>query len=121
MWRTGRLETPQSLAILLGAPVHHDPALLPVYREAIESPTPRIRQAAAYGYHDLIGDRLPDVSAGVSGREAARLAAEMDVLAETLRRQPLVAMLGPGAALERGAPAAIVLGRRPAAVRARLA
>ena len=92
MWRTGRLETPQSLAILLGAPVHHDPALLPVYREAIESPTPRIRQAAAYGYHDLIGDRLPDVSAGVSGREAARLAAEMDVLAETLRRQPLVAI-----------------------------
>jgi hypothetical protein len=92
MWRTGKLETPQRLAILLGAPVHHDPSLLALYREAIESETPRIRQAAAYGYHDLIGDRLPDVSAGVSGREAARLAAEMDVLADTLRRRPPVAM-----------------------------
>jgi hypothetical protein len=91
-WRSATLETPQRLAILLGAPVHHDPSLLPLYREAIQSETPRIRQAAAYGFHDLIGDRLPDVRSGVSGREAARLVAEMDVLADTLRRHPLVAM-----------------------------
>ena len=75
-WRSAALESPQRLAILLGAPVHHDPSLLPLYREAIQSETPRVRQAAAYGYHDLIGDRLPDVKSGVSGREAVRLAAE---------------------------------------------
>lgn len=92
MWRSATLETPQRLAILLGAPVHHDPLLLPLYREAIQSETPRIRQAAAYGYHDLIGDRLPDVRSGVSLRAAARLGAEMDVLADTLRRHPPVAM-----------------------------
>jgi len=91
-WRSATVETPQRLAILLGAPVHHDPLLLPLYREAIQSETPRIRQAAAYGFHDLIGDRLPDVRSGVSGREAARLVADMDVLADTLRRHPLVAM-----------------------------
>ena len=91
-WRSAALESPQRLAILLGAPVHHDPSLLPLYREAIQSETPRVRQAAAYGYHDLIGDRLPDVKSGVSGREAVRLAAEMDVLADTLRRHPLVAV-----------------------------
>jgi len=92
MWRSATLDTPQRLAILLGAPVHHDPSLLPVYREAIESETPRLRQAAAYGYHDLIGDRLPDVSSGVSKAEAGRLAREIDLVAETLRRHPLVAI-----------------------------
>lgn len=91
-WRSPGLAMPQRLAILLGAPVHHDPMLLPLYREAIESESPRVRQAAVYGYHDLIGDRLPDVRNGVSVAAARRLAAEMDVLAETLRRQPLVAM-----------------------------
>jgi hypothetical protein len=92
MWRPGEVDTPQRMAILLGAPVHHDPLLLPLYREAIQSESPRIRQAAAYGYHDLIGDRLPDVRSGVSARAAARLGAEMAVLADTLRRHPLVAM-----------------------------
>jgi hypothetical protein len=92
MWRSGTLDTPQRMTILLGAPVHHDPSLLPLYREAIQSESPRLRQAAAYGYHDLIGDRLPDVSAGVSKAEARRLAREIDEVAETLRRQPLVAI-----------------------------
>jgi hypothetical protein len=91
-WRSGKLETPQRMAILLGAPVHHDPSLLPLYREAIQSPTLQLRQAAAYGYHDLIGDRLPDVSSGVGDRAARRLAAEMDLVADTLRRHPLVAL-----------------------------
>lgn len=92
MWRSATLDTPQRLAILLGAPVHHDPSLLPLYREAIQSESPRLRQAAAYGYHDLIGDRLPDVSSGVSKAEARRLAREIDLVAETLRRHPLVAI-----------------------------
>ncbi len=92
MWRSGTLDTPQRLEILLGAPVHHDPSLLPLYREAIQSESPRLRQGAAYGYHDLIGDRRPDVSSGVSRAEARRLAREIDLVAETLRRHPLVAI-----------------------------
>ncbi len=92
MWRSGTLDTTQRMAILLGAPVHHDPSLLPLYREAIQSDSPRLRQAAAYGYHDLIGDRLPDVSSGVSKAEGRRLAREIDLVAETLRRHPLVAV-----------------------------
>ena len=91
-WRSGDLTTEQRIAILLAAPVHRDPSLLPLYREAIQARSPRLRQAAAYGYHDLIGDRLPDVRSGVGDGAAQRLASEMDLLAETLRRHPPVAI-----------------------------
>ncbi len=91
-WRSGNLSAQQQVTVLLGAPVHHDPALLAIYRDAIRRRPSRIRQAAAYGYHDLIGDRLPDVASGVDDGAARRLAAEMDALADTLRRHPLVAI-----------------------------
>lgn len=90
IWRTDELEVEQRAAILLGGAVYHDPALLPIYREAIESPKYRIRQAAAYGYHDLIGDQPPDVSAGVGTRAGQRLGREMLAIQRTLTRQTLV-------------------------------
>lgn len=90
MWRSDDLDVDQRVAILLGGAVHHDPSLLPIYREAIDSPTYRIRQAAAYGYHDLIGDQPPDVSKGVGTRAAQRLGREMLAIQRTLTRQTVV-------------------------------
>lgn len=90
IWRTDDLDVETRVAILVGAPAYHDPVLLPVYREAIQSSSRRIRQAAAYGYHDLIGDLPPDVSGGVGDRAGLRLSREMDAIGRTLTRQTLV-------------------------------
>jgi hypothetical protein len=90
IWQSGELKRSQRVAVLVGSAVHHDPVLLPIYREAIESGSARLRQAAAYGYHDLLADRLPDVSRGVSRPAGRRLGAEMDQVAETLSRHPLI-------------------------------
>jgi len=92
LWKSGEVKKSQRPAVLIGGAVHHDPVLLPIYREAIESKSARIRQAAAYGYHDLLADRLPDVSRGVGLSAGRRLGAEMDAVAETLRRHPLIAI-----------------------------
>jgi hypothetical protein len=90
IWRTGELERREKMAILLGASVSHDPVLLPIYRDAIDSDHPRMRMAAAYGYRELLGDARPDLSSGVDDEAARRLATEMDLMAATLRTKPLV-------------------------------
>lgn len=90
LWRSGDLTTREKTMILLGISASHDPLLLPIYREAIASDNGRLRMAAAYGYRDLLGDALPDVSAGVDIESARELAQEMAMVAGTLRERPLV-------------------------------
>jgi len=89
-WQDGLLSNREKMAVLVGGSASHDPVLLPLYREAVMSENPRLRMAAAYGYRDLLGDGLPNLSAGVSPDDARRLAAEMDAVAATLRERPLV-------------------------------
>lgn len=89
-WRTQELDDEQRATILVGAAVFHDPVMLPLYREAVQSKSRRLRQAAAYGYHDLIGDQPPNVSGGVGERAGLRLSHEMDAIDRTLRRQTMV-------------------------------
>lgn len=89
-WQSGELDIRAKMAILLGMSASHDPVMLPIYRDAVMSDNGRIRQAAAYGYRDLLGDALPNVAAGVDLESARQLAAEMDAVAGTLRERPLI-------------------------------
>lgn len=92
LWQSGELNRGQKLSLLLGGAAFHDPLLLPVYREALESRNPRLRQAAAYGYRDLIGDEPPNVRAGVSIDVARSLVGELDAVVQTLQQSTLVEM-----------------------------
>lgn len=92
LWFSDEFDGRGRVALLLGAAAFHDPQLLPVYRDALASDSQRFRQAAAYGYRDLIGDRLPDVRQPIDDRTAAALDGEMAAVAETLRRHPLSAI-----------------------------
>lgn len=89
-WRAGELDKQEKMAVLLGASASHDPQLLPVYRDAIESDDPRLRMAAAYGYRELIADALPQVAGGVDRDAARALAGEIVAVTATLRERPLV-------------------------------
>jgi hypothetical protein len=90
LWDKGGLNEEQRVILLLGGAVYHDPMLLRVYREAVLSDSERLRQAAAYGYRDLLADQLPNVSRGVSDLGADQLAGEIRALWYTTRRHTLV-------------------------------
>jgi hypothetical protein len=90
LWNEGRLDEPDRVSLLLGGAAFHDPVLLPAYREAVVSPSQRIRQAAVYGYRDLLADGLPDVSGAIGDEDAARLAEEIGWVTRTLSRRTLV-------------------------------
>ncbi|MFC2144310.1 hypothetical protein ACFLQM_01345 [Acidobacteriota bacterium] len=92
LWRDGDLSQEQRVALLLGGAVYHDPLMLSAYREALESDSLRVRQAAIYGYRDLIGDRLPNVDVTIDEKALTKLAGEMRWVQRTLSRQPLLAM-----------------------------
>jgi hypothetical protein len=92
MWREENLSDNQRIALLLGGAAFHDPILLPAHREALESPSQRIRQAGAYGFHDLMADRTPDVTGEIDDQVAARLIEELDAVSETLRRHSLISL-----------------------------
>lgn len=89
-WATGELGHRDKMAILLGASVSHDPVLLPIYLESVTSSNPRIRMAAAYGYRDLLGDGIPNLSAGVDLPAGRQLAGEIAAVMKTLRARSLV-------------------------------
>ena len=89
LWNSGTLTHREKMAILLGVSASHNPVLLPMYREAVTAAHPRIRMAAAYGYRDLLGDALPNVSAGVDLGMGQQLSGEIAVVAETLRVRTL--------------------------------
>lgn len=90
LWEKGDLDEADQTGLLLGGAAFHDPALLPAYREAVMSPSPRVRQAAVFGYRDLLGDSLPDVSGGISDENAALLGDEMGWMIETIARRSML-------------------------------
>ena len=92
LWRDGDLSRDERVALLLGGAVYHDPMMLPAYREGLESEVLRVRQAAIYGYRDLIGDYLPNVDVTIDEKTLSTLAGEMRWMQRTLSRQPLLAM-----------------------------
>lgn len=117
-WRSGALAEDERLGVLLGGAAFHDPELLPLYREAVSSPSQRLRQAAVYGYRDLIADRLPDVRGGVDDHAAEALDDEMAWVASTLRRRSLIEVWLQAALVHEGASLpgwdAVTLQRAPA-------
>lgn len=90
LWREGGLDEPAQVSLLLGGAVFHDPVLLPAYREAVTSELPRVRQAAVYGYRDLLADNLPDVRGGVNDGDAAQLGEEMEWVMRTIARRSML-------------------------------
>ena len=86
MWNDPQLKKPGRMAILLGGAATHDPALIPIYLDGIRRKSQEIRQAAAYGYHDLIGDKLPNVTVGVSDMRAGVLGQQMNRMRISLER-----------------------------------
>jgi hypothetical protein len=90
LWNDGQLDEPDRVSLLLGGAAFHDPVLLPAYREAMVSPSQRVRQAAVYGYRDLLADSLPDVRGVISDEDAGRLANEVRWVERTLSRRTLV-------------------------------
>lgn len=92
LWESGTLTRGQKTTLLLGGAAFHDPQLLPLYREALLAPNPRLRQAAAYGYRDLIGDEVPNVRGGVTPQMARALVGELDAVSRTVQRATLIEM-----------------------------
>lgn len=84
LWNDGGLDETDRVSLLIGAAAFHDPVLLPAYREAVVSSSPRVRQAAVYGYRDLLGDSMPDVRGGINDEDAALLGDEMRWMMQTL-------------------------------------
>ena len=103
LWREGDLSEEQRVALLVGAAVYHDPVMLPVYRSAIESDSQRLRQAAIYGYRDLIGDRPPNVNITIDENSREGIAGEMNWVQRTLRRHSLLEMWLQSALVQEGA------------------
>ncbi len=62
LWNEGELSEDDRVILLVGGAAFHDPQLLAVYRQAVISDSQRIRQAAVYGYRDLLADGLPNVN-----------------------------------------------------------
>jgi hypothetical protein len=92
MWYSPDTKQRDRLAILLGAAAHHDPSLMPIYKAGLKRSTQIVRKAAAYGFRDLIGDRLPDLTTDLTETDRRRLFIEMDSFHRTMQREPLVAM-----------------------------
>ncbi len=92
LWYSGRLSGRKKMSLLLGGAAFHDTQLLPLYREALLTGDRQLRQAAAYGYRDLIGDDVPNVRGGVTPEMARALAGELDAVARTVRSATLVEM-----------------------------
>ena len=103
LWRDRDLSEEQRVALLLGGAVYHDPVMLPAYRAAIESKSQRLRQAAIYGFRDLIGDRPPNVNVTIDEKALRALAGEMRWVQQTLRRHSLLEIWLQSALVQEGA------------------
>jgi hypothetical protein len=92
-WEAGRLNAAERVAVLLAGAGYHDPALLPVYAEALRSPVVRERQAAAVGLHWLLGLPPPAPSVMVESSHGwDELAGLASRLAEACRTKTLLSI-----------------------------
>ena len=83
IWSGDQLSEDERVVWLLGASAFHDPSLLPAYGEAVLSQSQRVRQAAVFGYRDLIADRLPDVRGEIDDETARLFHQEMLLMIRT--------------------------------------
>jgi len=90
LWRSGRLDESERVGLLLGGAAFHDPVLLPVYRAALGDSDERIREAAAYGFRDLVAAPLPRVERGVDRAAAMRFQWELAAVEKQLATRDLV-------------------------------
>ncbi len=90
MWRDTELSEKEQVALLVGGAAFHDPILMPAYREALASDSQLLRQAAIYGYRDLIADRPVSVDITIDDRVAEAIAREMRGMERALQRHSLV-------------------------------
>ena len=90
LWKAESLNGEEQALLLVGGAAFHNRQLLPAYAQAMRSTSPRVRQAAAYGYRYLVGDAPVDVTGGVDNATATGLREEMLLMSETLRWKPLV-------------------------------
>jgi hypothetical protein len=91
MWDETELTEEQRVALLLGGAVFHDPVMLPAYRQAVQSKSQRLRQAAIYGYHDLLADLPPNVDVTIDDGFASSYAEDIHWVRRTLRSHSLLA------------------------------
>ena len=92
VWRETDLNPSQRVTLLLGGAAFHNPLLLPAYIEGVSSPNTRVRQAAVFGYRNLIADLPPNVSSGINDEERRALEGEMRAVLATLRANSLTEM-----------------------------
>lgn len=102
LWGETELSEEQRVALLLGGAVYHDPVMLPAYREALQSNSQRLRQAAIYGYHDFLADRPPNVKVTIDEKIVNAYAEEMRWMDRTLRSHSLLAMWLQSALVQEG-------------------
>jgi len=110
LWSDRDLSEEQRVALLLGGAVYHDPMMLPAYREAIKSESQRLRQAAIYGFRDLIGDRPPNVNVTIDEMALRAIAEEMKWVQRTLSRHSLLEMWLQSALAQEGASLPVYTG-----------
>ena len=90
LWNEGELSEEDRVILLVGGAAFHDPQLLAVYRQAVVADSQRIRQAAVYGYRDLLAGGLSNVDVEIDDRSAELLAEEMMWVENTLRHSTMV-------------------------------
>ncbi len=90
MWRDTELSEKERVALLVGGAAFHDPVLMPAYREALSSDSQLLRQAAIYGYRDLIADRRVSVDVAIDDRIAEAIGSEMRGMERVLKRHSLI-------------------------------
>lgn len=112
LWRDGELSEEQKVALLLGGAVYHDPVMLPAYRAALTSESQRLRQAAIYGFRDLIGDHPPNVDVTIGEEILKAIAGEMRWVQRTVGRHSLLAMWLQSALVQEGASLPDYVGMR---------
>jgi len=89
-WNDPELAKPGRMAILIGGAATHDVDLIPVYIDAVNRRSQPIRQAAIYGFYDLVGAQLPDVRADISDEAARIMTKKMKRMQISLQRNSLV-------------------------------
>jgi len=103
LWWDGELSEEQRVALLLGGAAYHDPVMLPAFRAALKSDSQRLRQAAIYGFRDLIGDRPPNVDVTIDEELSKAIEGEMRWVQRTIGRHSLLAMWLQSALVQEGA------------------
>jgi hypothetical protein len=102
LWRETELSEQQRVALLIGGAAYHDPVMLPLYRESLATESQILRQAAIYGYRDLLADRLPRVDVTIDEQIVESYADEMRWMDRTLSRNSLIEMWLQSALVQEG-------------------